>query len=284
MSRIRCCCCCCFVVAMLVYWSPASMQLPLSNDDCAEIRQRWDRAEATLKDWPNLGRYREANRQLSAPARDERRVVFLGDSITDRWDDPGSGGFFPGKPYLNRGISEQTTAQMLIRFHADVAELEAKVVVIQAGTNDIAGNNWTTTLEAWETAFARTRAIENNLATMWEIAEEHGIRVIIASILPVSDYEINRAGEPIKQTTRRPPEQIIKLNAWIKYNAPKHGHLYLDYFSAVVDEKGFLKGELSDDGLHVNAKGYAVMGPLAEQAIRLALKDVTVAERRRLTR
>ena len=263
MSRILCCCCCCFVVAMFVYWSPASMQSPLSNNDCADIRQRLDRAEATLKDWPNLGRYREANRQLSAPARDERRVVFLGDSMTDMWDDPGSGGFFPGKPYINRGVSGQTSSQMLIRFHADVVELGAKVVLIQAGTNDIAGNTGPTTLEA----------IENNLATMWEIAEEHGIRVIIASILPVSDYEINRAGESIKQTTRRPPEQIIKLNAWIKYNAPKHGHFYLDYFSAVVDEKGFFKDELSDDGLHANAKGYAVMGPLAEQAIRLALKD-----------
>jgi len=247
---------------MLVYWSPAAVQSPPSNNDCADIKQKLDRAEVTLKDWPNLGRYREANARLSSPARGESRVVFLGDSITDMWDDAASGGFFPGKPYINRGISGQTTAQMLIRFHSDVVELRPKAVVILAGTNDIAGNSGPTTLEA----------IENNLATMWEIAEEHGIRVIIASLLPVSDHEINRMGEPIKQTIRRPPEQITKLNDWIKYNAPKHGHIYLDYFSAVVDEKGFLKNELSDDGLHVNAKGYAVMSPLAEQAIRQALK------------
>jgi lysophospholipase L1-like esterase len=247
---------------MLVYWSPAAMQSPLSDNDCADIKQKLDRAEATLKDWPNLGRYREANTRLSFPTRGESRVVFLGDSTTEMWGDAASGGFFPGKPYINRGISGQTTAQMLIRFHSDVVELQPKAVVILAGTNDIAGNSGPKTLEA----------IENNLATMWEIAEEHGIRVIIASLLPVSDYEINRVGEPIKQTTLRPPEQIIELNAWIKVNAPKHGHIYLDYFSAVVDEKGFLKDELSDDGLNVNAKGYAVIGPLAEQAILLALK------------
>ncbi|MGH9846785.1 MAG: hypothetical protein ACREEM_49430, partial [Blastocatellia bacterium] len=107
MSRVFCCC---FVVAMLVYWSPAAMQSPPSPIDCADIKQRLERAEARLKDWPNLGRYREANGQLSPPARNESRVVFLGDSITDMWDDPGSGGFFPGKPYVNRSIGGQTTA------------------------------------------------------------------------------------------------------------------------------------------------------------------------------
>src|SRR5262245_61986752 len=261
MSRVLCCCCC-FIVAMLVYLSPAAAPSLASRDDCADIRQRLDRAEARLKDWPSLGRYSEANRQLSPAARNEGRVVFLGDSITDLWDDPGSGGFFPGKPYVNRGIGGETTAQMLIRFHQDVVELGPKVVVILAGTNDIAGNTGPTTLHA----------IENNLASMWELAGEHGIRVVTASLRPVSDYEKNREGEPIKQTTRRPPDQIIKLNGWIEYNAPKHGHVYLDYFSALVDEKGFLKDELSDDGLHVNAKGYAVMGPLAENAIGVALK------------
>lgn len=259
MSRVLCCCC--FVVAMLVYWSPAAVQSPPSPGDCADIKQRFDRAERSLKDWPNLARYRDANSQIPR-TRSESRAVFLGDSITDMWDDPGSGGFFPGKPYINRGISGQTTPQMLIRFHSDVVELDPKVVVILAGTNDIAGNTGPTTLPA----------IENNLASMWELAEAHGIRVVVASLLPVSDYEKDRKGETIKQTARRPPEQIITLNDWLKYNAPKHGHIYLDYFSAVVDEKGFLKDELSDDGLHVNAKGYAVMGPLAEKAIGQALK------------
>jgi lysophospholipase L1-like esterase len=261
MSRVLCCCCC-FVVAMLFYWSSAAVQSPPSPIDCADIKQRLDRAEERLKDWPNLGRYREANRQLPYPASGENRVVFLGDSITDMWDDAGSGGFFPGKPYINRGISGQTTPQMLIRFHSDVVELQPKVVVLLAGTDDIAGNTGPTTLEA----------IENNLASMWEMAEEHGIRVVVASLLPVSNHETDRDGKPINQTNWRLPEQIIKLNDWIKYNAPKHGHIYLDYFSAVVDAKGFLKDELSGDGLNVNAKGYAVMGPLAERAIRLALK------------
>lgn len=117
-----------------------------------------------------------------------------------------------------------------------------------------------------------TQVLEDSFPANLMSIGEHGIRVVAASLPPVSDYEINREGEPIKQTTRRPPKQIIELNDWIKYNAPKHGHIYLDYFSAVVDEKGFLKDELSDDGLHVNAKGYAVMGPLAENAIRLSLK------------
>jgi lysophospholipase L1-like esterase len=255
-------CCCCFVVAISVYWLPGAVQSPASPNDCVDVKQTLDRAELRLKDWPSLGYYHDANVKLSRPARNESRVVFLGDSITAMWDDPGFGGFFPGKPYVNRGISGQTTPQMLLRFHSDVVELGPKVVVILAGTNDIAGNTGPTTLHA----------IQNNLASMWELAEQHGIRVVIASLLPVSDYEIDRKGEQIKQTTRRPPQQIIQLNDWIKTNAPKHGHFYLDYFSSVVDEKGSLKEELSDDGLHVNAKGYAVMAPLAEKAIDLALK------------
>lgn len=251
-----------FIAAMLVCWRPSAAPSHAHQDDCPDIRKKLLTAEKTLNDWPNLGRYKAANERLGAPVKNENRVVFLGDSLTDSWDAPGFGGFFPGKPYVNRGISGQTTPQMLIRFHADVVELKPKVVVILAGTNDIAGNTGPTTLEA----------IENNLASMWELARTHGIRVVTASLLPVSDYVTNRAGEPIKQTTRRPPDEILKLNAWIKYNAPKHGHIYLDYFSALADQKGFLKQELSYDGLHVNARGYAVMTPLAERAIGHALK------------
>jgi lysophospholipase L1-like esterase len=225
------------------------------------MKTRLDRAEARLKDWPALARYHEDNNKTPAPAKNEQRVVFMGDSITDSWDDPRYGGFFPGKPYLNRGISGQTTPQMLIRFRRDVIELKPKLVVILAGTNDLAGNTGPTTLDA----------IEDNLSSMAELATAHGIRVVFASLLPVSDYEL-RDGKPIVQTVRRPPAQILALNKGIKDYAATHHHGYLDYFSAMVDDKGFLKDELSNDGLHPNEKGYAVMAPLAEAAIATSLK------------
>ena len=219
--------------------------------DCNELK----------RDWPALGRYGEDNKKIAAPAKNEQRVVFMGDSITDSWDDPTNGGFFPGKPYINRGISGQTTPQMLIRFRRDVIEHKPKVVVILAGTNDLAGNTGPTTLEA----------IQDNLKSMAELAAHHGIRVVFASLLPVSDYEI-RDGKPIVQTVRRPPDQIFALNAWMKDYAKLHGHVYLDYFSAMADDKGFLKDELSNDGLHPNPQGYAVMAPLAETAIAASLR------------
>jgi len=225
------------------------------------MKTRLDRAETKLNDWPALARYREDDKKVTAPAKNEQRVVFMGDSITDGWDDPANGGFFPGKPYVDRGISGQTTPQMLIRFRHDVIELQPKVVVILAGTNDIAGNTGPTTLEA----------IEDNLISMAELATTNGIRVVLASLLPVSDYEV-RDGKPINQTTRRPPAQILALNNWIKEYAKAHHHVYLDYFSAMVDDKGFLKDELSKDGLHPNPQGYVVMAPLAEAAISASLK------------
>jgi lysophospholipase L1-like esterase len=212
-------------------------------------------------DWPNLGRYDKDNKTVAAPAKNEQRVVFMGDSITDSWDNPVFGGFFPGQPYVNRGISGQTTPQMLIRFRRDVIELKPKVVVILAGTNDIAGNTGPTTLEA----------IEDNLRSMAELATANGIRVVLASVMPVSDYEM-RDGKQVVQTVRRPPEKILALNNWIREFARAHRHTYLDYFSATVDGKGFLKDELSDDGLHPNKQGYAVMAPLAEAAIQASLK------------
>ena len=212
-------------------------------------------------DWPNLARYNNDNKTVAPPAKTEQRVVFMGDSITDSWDNPVNGGFFPGKPYVNRGISGQTTPQMLIRFRRDVLELKPKVVIILAGTNDIAGNTGPTTLEA----------IQDNLTSMAELATAHGVRVVFSSLLPVSDYEI-RDGKPLTQTVRRPPEQILALNAWMKEYAKAHRFVYLDYFSAMVDDKGFLKDELSNDGLHPNVQGYAVMAPLAEAAIAATLK------------
>jgi lysophospholipase L1-like esterase len=230
------------------------------GQDCEELKTRLDRAEKRLKDWPALARYREDNQKIAAAKNDEQRVVFMGDSITDSWDNQTSG-FFPGKPYINRGISGQTTPQMLIRFRTDVIQLQPRVVVILAGTNDIAGNTGPTTLAA----------IQNNLRSMAEIATANGIRVVLASLLPVSDYEI-RDGRPIVQTTRRPPDQILALNEWIKDYAQDRSHIYLDYFSAMADDKGFLKDELSNDGLHPNQQGYDVMAPLAQAAIDKSLK------------
>ena len=212
-------------------------------------------------DWPNLARYHDENSKVVAPAKGEQRVVFMGDSITDSWDNPVYGGFFPGKPYINRGISGQTTPQMLIRFRPDVIDLKPKAVVILAGTNDIAGNTGPMTIEA----------IEDNLRSMAELATANGIRVVLASVMPVSDYEI-RDEKPLIQTVRRPPAKILALNMWLEMYAKARRHVYLDYFSAMVDDKGFLKDELSNDGLHPNAQGYAVMAPLAEAAIAASLR------------
>jgi lysophospholipase L1-like esterase len=212
-------------------------------------------------DWPNLARYDNDNKTVAPPAKNEQRVVFMGDSITDSWDNPAFGGFFPGKPYVNRGISGQTTPQMLIRFRRDVIELKPKVVVILAGTNDIAGNTGPTTIEA----------IEDNLKSMAELAAANRIRVVLASVMPVSDYH-TRDGKPLIQTVRRPPEKVLALNKWIQEYARANHHTYLDYFSAMVDAKGFFKEELSYDGLHPNKEGYVVMAPLAEAAIQASLK------------
>lgn len=236
--------------------------VPTPGQECPELKTRLDRAEIKLNDWPQLARYGADNKTVALPAMNEMRVVFMGDSITDSWDNPVYGGFFPGKPYINRGISGQTTPQMLIRFRRDVVELKPGVVVILAGTNDLAGNTGPTTLEA----------IADNLRSMAELATANGIRVVFASVLPVSDYEI-RDGKTVTQTVRRPPAQILALNKWIQNFARASRHGYLDYFSAMADEKGFLKEELSDDGLHPNAAGYRVMAPLAENAIAASLKQ-----------
>ncbi|HYJ45924.1 MAG TPA: SGNH/GDSL hydrolase family protein [Pyrinomonadaceae bacterium] len=230
--------------------------------DCAEVKAQAARLEARLKDWPQLARYHEADTKVTPPAKDEKRVVFMGDSITDGWDNEGNGGFFPGKPYINRGISGQTTPQMLIRFRPDVIALKPRVVVILAGTNDIAGNTGPMTLEA----------IEDNLASMAELARANGIRVVLSSLLPISDYEKNKEGKQIVRSVQRPPEQIKALNEWMKRYAAANKMTYLDYYSAMVDEKGFLKDELSNDGLHPNPKGYEVMSPLAEKAVAEAFK------------
>jgi lysophospholipase L1-like esterase len=232
--------------------------------DCSEVEgmtARLTALERGPQDWPDLAHYREATAKVAAPAKNEQRVVFMGDSITDLWVQPRFGGFFPGKPYIGRGIGGQTTPQMLLRFRADVIAIQPKVVVILAGTNDIAGNTGPITLE--ET--------EGNLASMAELARANGIRVVLSSVLPVSNYGHDRDGNPLDMRIKRPPEKILELNAWIKKYAAEKGHVYLDYFPATVDDQGLLKKELSEDGLHPNSAGYAMMAPVAEKAIQAAL-------------
>ncbi len=239
--------------------APQAPAVP-SCPELATALQAVVRNDMRLQDWANLGRYRDANRSVGAPAAGAPRVVFMGDSITDSWQQPRFGGFFPGKPYVDRGISGQTTPQMLLRFRPDVIALGAKVVVILAGTNDIANNTGPMTDEQ----------IEGNLASMADLARANGIRVVFSSILPVSESH-TRPGE-IPQTTRRPMSRINALNAWIKQYAAANGHTYLDYVAAMADADGLLRPDLSEDDLHPNAAGYAIMAPLAEAAIQAALK------------
>lgn len=234
--------------------SSSSTGAAQSPADGTKLQADLQRAQDRLNDWPNLARYRDANAQVRPTAANEQRVVFMGDSITDGWGRQ-YGKFFPGKPYINRGISGQTTPQMLIRFRPEVIDLKPQAVVILAGTNDIAGNTGPSTLEM----------IEENLMSMAELAKFHNIRVVLASLLPVCDY--------IKpQTNRRPPEKIIALNNWMKDYAQKNGLVYLDYYSAMLDDKQMFKQDLTYDGLHPNDAGYQVMAPLAEKAIAAALQ------------
>ncbi len=219
--------------------------------------QEATRAQARLFDFAQLQRYRASNRATAAAPH---RVVFLGDSITDNWQRPQFGGFFPGKSYVNRGISGQTTPQMLLRLPADVVALRPEVLVILAGTNDIAGNTGPETDDE----------IEGYLRAMCELAQANHIRVVLASLTPISDY--HRHPPAAAMPIRRPPQRILALNAWIKQYAAAHQLVYLDYFTALVDAKGMLREELSEDDLHPNAKGYAIMAPLAEAAIRRALQ------------
>ncbi|MGH9310434.1 MAG: SGNH/GDSL hydrolase family protein [Vicinamibacterales bacterium] len=244
--------------------APAQAAAPPSMPSGPEIAAALTRLmnnDARLRDWANLTRYREANRSLGAPKAGETRVVFMGDSITDAWPQPRYGDFFAvNTSYVGRGISGQTTPQMLIRFRPDVIDLKPKVVVILAGTNDIAGNTGAMTNEE----------IQGNLASMAQLAKANGIRVVMSSIQPVSAYHTNPNGAP--QTQTRPMERIRAVNAWMKKYAADERHVYLDYFAAMTDDQGLLREELSADDLHPNAKGYAIMGPLAQAAIQQALR------------
>jgi lysophospholipase L1-like esterase len=205
-------------------------------------------------DFGQLTRYRDGNASLKPPVAGENRVVFFGDSITDLWK---LEEYFPGKPYINRGIGGQTTPQMLLRFRQDAINLQPKVIVILAGTNDIAGN----------TGPMRLEDIEANYSSMAELARAHDIRLVFSSILPVHNYT-PRSQDLFAQ---RSPQKILELNRWLKAYCATNSHVYLDYFSAMEDEKGLLKRDLADDGLHPNATGYKVMAPLAQGAIDRAL-------------
>jgi lysophospholipase L1-like esterase len=243
--------------------APAEWKYPVWPNGCLNYagEERTSCLEFVASDYGRLSRYAAANAALATPREDETRVVFFGDSITDNWSKAAGGGFFPGKPYVNRGIGGQTTSQMLVRFRADVLELQPKAVVILAGTNDVAGNSGRVSVDA----------IEDNLATMAELAQAHGVQVVLASLLPISDDEQDSKGGPLIRSTDRPPSTLREINAWLSAYAARNGHVYLDYHSAMANASGLLRSALTDDGLHPNAAGYALMAPLAEQAIAEAL-------------
>ncbi len=208
---------------------------------------------AQLQDWNQLGRYHADDERLESQPPVPGRVVFLGDSITDGWH---LEKYFPGKPYVNRGISGQTTMQMLVRMHADVIDLQPAAFILLAGTNDIAGNTGPETL----------KMIEDNFRAMCELAASHRIKIVLCLLTPISDYT------KAKQTERRPPDDILALNHWIESFAPDVHAEVADYYSAVVNDKGMFREGYSDDGLHPNARGFELLAPVAEAAIERALK------------
>jgi len=206
-----------------------------------------------MEDWNQLGRYHEANLQIEKMPVEKGRVVFMGDSITDGWE---LAKYFPGKPYVNRGISGQTTPQMLARMYPDVVRLHPAAVIILAGTNDIARNTGPETLEM----------VTDNFRAMSELAAGHGIKVILCLLTPISDYTKS------KRTTDRPPEDILSLNHWLESYARDIHAEVANYYTPLVDDKGMLREGYSDDGLHPNARGYELMAPIAEAAIEKVLK------------
>lgn len=219
-----------------------------------EQKEAWRKAqeEQMHNDWANLGRFREENKLVNMLSEGEKRVVFMGNSITQEWIrlDPG---FFSGKPYVNRGISGQTTPQMLVRFKPDVINLKPSVVVILAGINDIAGNTGPSTLEM----------IEDNLSSMAEIAQANKIAVVLSSVLPAYDFPWHPGLQPA--------EKVVQLNIWIKNYALKYNCIYLDYFTPMSDEKHALKTVYTEDGVHPTLAGYKIMEPLVVEAIQKAL-------------
>ena len=227
---------------------PAAPKLTASGHPDNEYWREHDRQ--MLFDFPWLARYRDADAKLGPPAADENRVVFMGDSITEGWNLEQS---FPGKPYVNRGISGQTTPQMVLRFHQDVVNLKPKVVVILGGINDIAGNTGPMSLDD----------TENNLRAMTEIASANGIKVVLCSVLPAYDFPWSPGMQPAPK--------VIELNKRMSSFAASKGYVYVDYYAAMKDERGGLPSNLSRDGVHPNAAGHAIMEPLVTAGIQKAL-------------
>jgi lysophospholipase L1-like esterase len=246
------------VIAIVAALSPTlwgqggAVTIPQAPHASAE-QQRLEALEKKLADWAQLSYYREANAAVPEPAEGEQRVVFYGASIVEFWKTRGA--FFPGKPYIDRGISGQTTAQMLVRFRQDVIDLHPKAVVILGGTNDVAGNMGPMTPEM----------TEGNWQSMAELAKASGIAVIFASLTPSTDFPWRRG--------LKPAEKIRALNAWLRAYCEKHGATYLDVYSVLTDAEGGMKEGLSLDGVHPNAKGYALMEPGTQAAIDRALEN-----------
>jgi lysophospholipase L1-like esterase len=205
------------------------------------------------QDWPNLNKYRPENKLIADSNHNDPKILFMGDSITELWLTL-QHEFFRDKPYINRGISGQTTPQMLIRFRQDVIHLKPKVVHILAGINDVAGNTGPSTLEM----------IEDNISSMCEIARANDIEVILCSVLPAAEFPWN--------PNVQPADKVIALNEWLRDYADSNKLIYLDYYSAMVDQNKGLPKDFSEDGVHPNEKGYQIMAPLADKAIRQALE------------
>ena len=204
------------------------------------------------QDWANLGKYKTANKQLMKPNTNEHRIVFMGNSITEGWSQANPS-FFEGKPYINRGIGGQTTPQMLLRFRQDVIDLEPKIVVILAGTNDIAENTGPITLEE----------IHNNIQSMVELAKANSITPIVCSVLPAYDYPW-RPG-------KAPNIKIPELNGMLKAMCTTEKVPYLDYFSAMADARNGLPAKYTTDEVHLTKEGYAVLEQMVKKAIETAL-------------
>ena len=237
----------CIVAALTI--TPLLAAQDSTQPNPAQLRE----TQRLRTDWASLRRFQNENALLAPPAAGEQRVVFMGNSITEAWASY-FGAMFPGKPYIGRGISGQTTPQLLVRFRPDVIALRPAVVVILAGTNDIAGNTGASTLEM----------IEDNLASMVELATSNRIRVVLCSVLPVYDYPWRPGLEPAPK--------IVALNAWMRKYAASRGVVYLDLHSAMADDRLGMRRELSADGVHPNKAGYRIMSPLVERAITATLR------------